>query len=208
MQKPQKEEEKLNREIDKIQNILMKDELNEEKYEKYLNRIVTTNNYTKVEKAYKSYLKDYLTIHNSIIDFYNSLNIENLITIQNIEKDGKDFIKTKKDLINFQNQLNKLSTEYEKLVTKNDLDKYIDRNINKYYINYFKELIKTTPDPINEKDLKSYINESNELLTNSISLFEYLSNNKENWEIKEEKLTFKSQEILDEYQNILKKITN
>ena len=201
MYQPQKEEEKLSKEIEKVEKLLKKDELTE----KTLNKTITKYDYAKVEKAYKTYLKDYIKVHKSITSFYETLNIENIMTIDNMKKDGKDFVETQKILRSYINQLEKLQKEYQTIITKKDLTKYIDMNMEKYYINYSKELINSVTITKEEQEWIVSMKESKNSITNTIKIFEYLANNKDSWEIKDDNVVFNSQEKLDEYNELLSK---
>ena len=68
-----KSEQKLNKEVEEIQDIMDATEFDERAFKKKLNKTVTTGDYYKVERAYKNYLRDYLKINDSIIDFYDKL---------------------------------------------------------------------------------------------------------------------------------------
>ena len=71
-----KTEDKINREIEEIQNIMEATEFDEELFKKKINNTVSTGDYYKVERAYKNYLRDYLKSINDINNFYDSLKLQ------------------------------------------------------------------------------------------------------------------------------------
>ena len=68
-----KTEQKLNKEVEEITNILESTDFDEEKLKKKLNTTISTGDYYKVERAYKNYVRDYLAIRNDIIYIYSKL---------------------------------------------------------------------------------------------------------------------------------------
>ena len=78
-------------------------------------------------------------------------------------------------------------------------------NMEKYYINYSKELINSVTITKEEQEWIVSMKESKNSITNTIKIFEYLANNKDSWEIKDDNVVFNSQEKLDEYNELLSK---
>ena len=201
-----KSEDKLNKEVEEIQNILDATEFDEAVFKKKLNKPVTTGDYYKVERAYKNYLRDYLKINDSIVDFYDKLEIESLLTMDNIKTDGKDFIKTRSILNSYTNQLDNLKSSLDSMSDENKVISYLKGDLDDYYKNYYKQIIGDIRQTEAEKELSKYLEDSSTLLKNTKGTFDFLSEQQQHWVVENDMVLFDSQELLEEYQKIISEI--
>ena len=201
-----KTEEKLNREVEEIQNILNATDFNESALKKKLNKTITTRDYFKVERAYKNYLRDYLNLNNSIISFYDKLEIESLLTIDNIKTDGKDFFKTRSKLNSYTDQLDQLNVTLNSMTNEKKVMSYLKEEIDDYYKDYYKQIIGDLRQTEAEKELSKYLEDSSNLLKNTKGVFDFLSEQQQHWVIENDMVLFDSQELLEEYQKIISEI--
>ena len=89
------QEEKLQAEITEIEDLTNAENIDETAIKERLERTVTKGDYATVEQSYKSYIKDILENLTQISEILNSEKITNILTIENYQKDGKEFKETK-----------------------------------------------------------------------------------------------------------------
>ncbi len=200
-----KTEDKINREVESIQNLMEATEFDEEAFKKKLNNTVSTGDYYKVERAYKNYLRDYLKINNDIIAFYENISIEKILSAENVKNDGKDFIQSRSTLNNYKSTLDKIKSDYDSMFTEKKVLSYLDIE-DDYYVDYYKEIVGEVKQSQTEKELSMYLANSSELLENVIALLQFLSDNKNNWNFQDNKIMFNSQALLDQYNQILQSL--
>ncbi len=201
-----KSEQKLNKEVEEIQDIMDATEFDERAFKKKLNKTVTTGDYYKVERAYKNYLRDYLKINDSIIDFYDKLEIESLLTMDNIKADGKDFFKTRSILNSYTDQLDKLKASLDSMADEKKVISYLKGNASDYYKDYYKQIIGDIRQTESEKELSKYLEDSSTLLKNTKKAFDFLSEQQQHWVVEDDMILFDSEELLQQYQTILSEI--
>ena len=202
-----KTEKRLNTEIQELNSLMKSSNMDELYFEKKLNKIISTGDYYKVEKAYKNYLRDYHSLINNIIDFYNKNNLSDLISIENYKKDGKNFNNSKTTIKNAKNEIERLKKEFDSMKTKEKALSYISNDLNSYYINYYKKIIGDNNQSDKEKLLSDQMNEYITMIDNINKVFDFLSKNKNNWEISNGKIYFSSDKLISEYTKLLENIT-
>lgn len=203
-----KMEDKLNLEVEEITNILEATEFDEEKLNNKLNNTVSRGDYYKVERAYKNYIRDYIKVLNNIISFYDNLEIDNILSIDNLKKDGKSYINSRLTINNNKEKLDKLKESFDSMKDKDKVLSYLDKNLNSYYVNYYNKIIGEVEQTETEKELSSYLEESSKILNNIYNIFEFLSEYKDYYEVGDDALYFKRDDLLNQYNEMLLNITN
>jgi len=203
-----KTEDKLNQEVEEITNILEATDFDEKKLNDKLNHTVARGDYYKVERAYKNYIRDYMKTLNNIISFYDDLNIDNILSIDNLKKDGKDYVNSRITINNNIDKLNGLKENFDSLKNKDKVLSYLDKNLDSYYVDYYKKIIGEIEQTETEKELSSYLDESSKILDNISKIFVFLSENKDYYEIGEDTLYFKRDDLLKQYNEMIVNITN
>ncbi len=203
-----KTEGKLETEIEEITNLMEATDFDEEKFKEKLNNTVSSGDYYKVERAYKNYLRDYLKSLNDIISFYNNLEIDDLLSIDNLKKDGKDYVNSKVLINNYKNQLDKLKENFNSMKDESKVISYLDNKLDSYYKDYYKKIIGEIKQTSTEKELIEYLENSSKILDNIYRVFEFLSNNKKEYELGEDAIYFYNDSLLNEYNTMLSNITN
>ena len=203
-----KTEDKINREVEEIQNIMEATDFDEEAFKKKLNSTVSTGDYYKVERAYKNYLRDYLISINEINEFYDSLNIDDLLSADNIKKDGKDFINTKMKLNTTKKKLDELANNFNSMKDEEKVLSYLDKNLDDYYKEYYKRIVGDIEQTATEKELSKELYDSSKIIDNIYNVFEFLSTNKSHWTFQDDMIYFDTDELVNQYKNLLSNITN
>ena len=204
-----KVENKINREVEEIQNIMEATDFDEELFKKKINNTVSTGDYYKVERAYKNYLRDYLKSLNDINEFYDThLKIDNLLSAENIKKDGKDFIATKIQLNNNKKDIEKLAYNFNSMKEEEKVLSYLDKNLDDYYIDYYKKIVGNIEQTTVEKELSQELYNSSKLVDNIYNIFEFLSDNKNHWTFEDDMIYFDNDDLVNKYKSMLENITN
>ena len=199
-------EKKLNKEIQEIQNIMDATEFDEEKFKNKLNNTVSDGDYYKVERAYKNYLRDYLSVIYEIKNFYNDLDYENILTIDTIKEDGPGFVSSKLYVNNAILELGTLKVKFNNFSDEEKVLSYLDKKVDKYYVEYFKTIIGDVSQSNTEKELSNELEKTNTFLDNVLGILNYLSKYKDYWYISSDKLYFTDEEILNQYNDLLENV--
>lgn len=133
------QEKKLKKELDYLYEITNKEDYDEKEIDKILNRTVTTGDYKKVEVAYKKYTKDCFTILTDITSVLGNDRLAYILTAENYQEDGKDFIKTKEYLKSAKETLQRSMTKYNEYFTEEKAMSYLDKALDDYYIDFYKD---------------------------------------------------------------------
>lgn len=167
--------------------------------------------YSKIEEALKVYLKTYSHDIDVINQVSSDNTLKNVLSIDNINKDGKEF---KESLPYLEESITKYTNSIDELITMSD-EKYLNNFIKGYtdsdkYISLYQELVK------DEKVADKFysiddLNSNKEMILNNLNLsveaLTYLKNNQEGWIIEDGIIKFNSYDLLNGYNEIINKIT-
>ena len=164
--------------------------------------------YKKVELAIKEYTNDYSEILNKINSIMNDESLKNVLSVSSIEKDGKE-LNNSIALVN--NKEKELSEEIKKLYTlneKKEILKYIEnKNTSKKYIELYKEYMFNDEDlEKNKKSIDDLNNKYENILKTDLKVLNLLKNNASSWVISEGKIGFYSNDLMNSYNELIKKI--
>ena len=90
-----KQEQKLKDELVEISNLTNVTPIDVDAINKKLEETITTGDYATVEKAMKSYLKDSFDNMVRIAELLNDERITGILTAENYQEDGPNFVETK-----------------------------------------------------------------------------------------------------------------
>ena len=196
------------KEISGINHVLNSDNFDEDELDARLSRTITENEYSKVEKAYKSYMKDNLKILNELKEFYSNDESDNILTIENLSSDGKD-LKVSKELIKSSiKNLKEIQQKYNDSFDEDNIMSYIDdKDLDKRYVDFYKnEIVNNLRKTSAEKNLMSSIDTSLTKLGYIKDAVDFLISNKNNYIIENDELKFNSTSLLNEYNKIIDNI--
>ena len=166
--------------------------------------------YCDVEEAIKTYMNEYSTRLKEVKNVSTDKTLANILSIDNIKKDGPGFDKSIKYL---KSTLSKYDTNVDKLIKMSDKT-YLNNYINTYtkskkYIELYKEIIE-------DENVYSKVDNSEELKKNkenvdnnikvSIDVLEFLKKNSKNWKIESNIIKFNDYKLLDQYNAYVKKL--
>lgn len=198
-----RQEKKMKEEIANIQQMLNQEQINMDSIIKKLTHTITTGEYSKVERAIKNYLADNINAMITIDSVLNGDTIENALTAENYQNDGPDFVKTRQIL---KDMKNKLTSSKETMVTlsqNNTVMSYLKNVDDSYYIDLYKEMMgeKSTVDDI--KNIEKNIDDVVNLIQSQQNVLEFLSENKNMWNVQNGKIQFDDDILLNQYNQLL-----
>lgn len=199
------QESKLQNELTELSNLVNEENIDIDKINKKLNTITTTGDYAIVEKAYKNYLSDNF---NNIIEMANLLNDEKItasLTVDNYKEDGKDFKNTKAYLKETIQNLEECKNKYYEFLTEEKAMSYINnKNLDSYYIDFYKnEIMGDIESERNDTTVEDSLNDVMSLLQNSEKVINFLSDNKDSWNIEGENIVFNSDDLTSKYEELI-----
>ena len=92
------QEDKLKEELNSLNELVNADNINLDLIYERLDRTVTKGDYAKVEKSFKTYLKDSFDNSIEIVNLLNDERITTSLTATNYVEDGPDFINSKEKI--------------------------------------------------------------------------------------------------------------
>ena len=199
------EETKLKKEIDSVNNLMSSDNIDYETLSNKLIVNVTEGDYLLVEKAVKNYLKDVINNSYDMAQLLNDGSIENILTVDNYENDGPDF----KDTIAY---INDTREEFKSLKDKilanfdrDEIMEYINNyNLDDYYVDLYEELVfGDEADDLSNTTITDDIDDMIELLNVQEKVINFLKDNKGNWKISGNNISFNSSNLEDKYNDLL-----
>ena len=201
------EENKLAEEVNKIVELTEQEEVDFNEINKLLNRIVTKRDYVKVEEAIKEYLKDGFNVILVMHDVINADEYSNILATSNYQEDGPNFIKTKKFLQNSITTLEQAKVDYREMLTTEKIMSYInEKNVDKYYKDYYKELAIGEDIEVYDKEVEKSLDEVIKVLNQVDKVIDFLIKNKESWYISGENIVLETDELVKEYNNLVSQI--
>lgn len=199
---------KLISEVNKLTEIEMFNEDGTVKENPIDMEIKTTGSYAVVEKTLKDYLNEVFTETQNIAEVLKEDELISLTSFDNIKEDGKDFTKSKEKIAKMKETLNNYVSKMEELVSEEKmLERINDKDIGEYYKELYRQLAVDEETSIGMKEaieeLKTSSEEATTVLNALEEMFNFLSENKDKWNIENEQIMFTTQSAYDEYQNIM-----
>lgn len=203
------QEKKLKKELDYLYEITNKEDYDEKEIDKILNRTVTTGDYKKVEVAYKKYTKDCFTILTDITSVLGNDRLAYVLTAENYQEDGKDFIKTKEYLKSAKETLQKSMTKYNEYFTEEKAMSYLDKALDDYYIDFYKdEVVGNLERDEEDEKLFDSLNSIIDLINAEEEVIHFLIANKDNWQVENGSIAFTTDALIDKYNMLLEAVSN
>lgn len=203
------QEKKLKKELDYLYEITNKEDYDEKEIDKILNRTVTTGDYKKVEVAYKKYTKECFTILTDITSVLGNDRLAYVLTAENYQEDGKDFIKTKEYLKSAKETLQRSMTKYNEYFTEEKAMSYLDKTLDDYYIDFYKdEVVGNLESDEEDEKLFDSLNSIIDLINAEEEVIHFLIENKDNWQVENGSITFTTDALIDKYNMLLEAVSN
>ena len=203
------QENKLKAELNEISELTNSENINAEKIEEKLERIVTSGDYAIVESAVKNYLKDNFKTAMQITDTLQDPKITEILTVTNYKEDGKDFIETKKYINETIKTLENSQSKYQEFFTEEKALSYIEnKGLDTYYIDFYKQDLIGDISNVNEiKVVTDSIDELIVILQTCNDIINLLAENPNSWQIQGENIVFNNEAISNKYNKLIEKLS-
>ena len=202
------QEDKLKTELSEISDLSNAENIDMDAINEKLDRRITTGDYEKVEDAYKSYLRDNFDNSIQIANILNDEKITTLLTVENYESDGKDFTESKEYITNTRETLEECKAKYTEFLTEEKAMSYInDKGLDSYYTDLYKnEFIGDMSSASQDTTVQNSIDEVITILNTSEEVLNLLSENQNSWEIDGENISFNSESLSNQYDELVKSL--
>lgn len=199
---------KLIAEVNKLAEIEMINEDGTLKEEPIDMQIKTNGSYAVVEKTFKNYMNEIVTDTQELVNTLDQEKIMNLVSIDNMKEDGPDFIKSKEEITTMKNAISSYVTKMETLANEeNLLSRIDDKDVGEYYKELYRQLAIDEESGANLKDTIDELKTNEEVAVQALndleSIFNFLSDNKDEWQIEEEQIVFTTQSAYNEYTSLM-----
>ena len=217
-----RQEDILRQEMLEFENLTRAENIDLDQIDQRIRELKTTGDYGVLEKAMKDYLADVVNTSVSIANIINDERIVNALTPENYTEDGPDFVQTKQFLEQAKSDIEQYKTEVLTLLTNEGamsyiedknldqyyIDLYEDKNLDQYYIDLYKEIALSEDTAIEESntELENSLDEMMKLLDVETQIINFLSENKDGWEIQGENIIFNNQTLQDQYNEYISQI--
>ena len=195
---------KLNSEV----KILLKKDVSKDKF---TTNTKTIFKYSKVEKAIKEYMKDYSDNIKKANAIINDDTIKKVLSSTNYESDGPEFKTSLKLLEDNLKAFNDTIRKLLKMTDEKQIMKYIEKyNLSDKYVKLYKKYMfgkEYSKDIENNKNIINSINTTGlNVLNTNVSVLKLLKENPDGWVIKEGTIYFYSNDMMNQYNNLIQKL--
>ena len=203
------QEDKLTAELQEISNLVNSQNIDIDQINERLDRTVTRGDYAVVEQSFKQYLKDNFDVSIKIANILNDERLTNVLTAENYENDGKDFVETKNYISTTKDQLETYKTEYKEFFTEDKAMSYInDKNLDSYYTDLYKqELVGDIENDNDSEVVENAIDDIIGILDIYEEVINFLVDNQNNWNIQDDTITFASESLQNQYNELIEKLS-
>lgn len=196
----------LSRETDKIGNLdILKDQVDM--------KIYTTGDYAVVEKTMKNYISNYGKISQQVITLIDDETLKNLLTVERIEQDGKEFHDTltylekkKTDIENTMNQMITMTSDQEIM---NAIKK---EKVSVSYQNLYRKMMLDSDIAGALKQEQNNLIDTKEktlvFIDNYIKIFEFLKANGSSYMVSDGQILFQNESLYQQYQSLVNSLQN
>lgn len=140
-----------------------------------------------------------------LVTVLNDERITNILTVDNYVNDGKEFLTTRKYIKDTKEKLITGRDSYYELFTEEKVMTYLDGlTIDDYYRDFYRnEIIGDIENEKNDKTVEKAINQIIDMLDDSEKIINFLVENKNAWEVEGDTIVFDTNELVDQYNNLL-----
>ena len=189
---------KLEKEFEEIEKVLNKEKIDSKELNELLQNHETTGKYEEVEKAYKKYMMDYIEENNKVLEELKEIKVDLVLEVENISNDSSDEI-----LKSYQEKITKIKKDLEKRKSDKTINSYYSKEGSKdYYHRYLRGQVKRVFKTRYTKNINNQIIKMENVLKQTSELLDFLKDNKENYQIEEDKIVFKKEELTDKYNQL------
>lgn len=202
-----KQGKKLANEFQEMSNLISEENIDFDSIDDILDRTVTTGDLAIFEDAFKSYFRELFETAKKVHEVANDDKMSYLFTPENYNNDGKDFVETQKYLNTTRKTLEECKAKFNELSTQEKLMSYIEnKGLDSVYIDIYR---KEFAEVMEQEDFYNTVVIALDgqilLLDSSQSIINFLVDNKENWEMQGEYIVFNSEDLTNQYNQLIDK---
>lgn len=171
--------------------------------------IVTSGKYATVEKAAKKYASDLFNTAFEIKGLLEDEKMAQLLTANNYEEDGPEFVESKKYIAETKQKLEDKKTEMVSYLEEGKINSYIESETSDgSCINLYKELLAEDIkiSETQKKELETSIDKVVSMLGIAEEVIDFLISNNGQWRIQGEQILFNSNSLVTTYNGFLTKL--
>lgn len=203
------QEKKLRQELNEIDSLINFDQFDYDKVNERLGKTISSGDYLVVEKAAKKYLKDTIDTTLNYVNLVTDEKFSNVLTLENYQEDGPNFINTKLYIKNTKEQIEDNKNKILNQFNNETVLSYIEnKNLDSYYIDFYKTLAFSSEAEItkNKQEIEQNINVVIDTLNVYDEVIDFLIENKNDWKIDGEYIIFSTDELSNQYNELLLKL--
>ena len=174
-----------------------------------MGKTISSGDYLVVEKAAKKYLKDTIDITLTYVNLVTDEKFSNVLTLENYQEDGPNFINTKLYIKETKEQIEDNKNKILNQFNNETVLSYIEnKNLDSYYIDFYKTLAFSSEAEItkNKQEIEQNINVVIDTLNVYDEVIDFLIENKNDWKIDGEYIIFSTDELSNQYNELLLKL--
>lgn len=193
--------------VNEINKLLEKEDPDFAQIETKLEKQVTKGEYIKVEEAYNEFVKDVIKEISTFKENIKAEELAELLSINNIKKDGKEFTESLKMLNTSKEVANTYKDNYNKLLSDENIMSYINKKkVSDSLKDFYKDDIMGTSKKEDMDKLNNAIDEITRIIENIEKVIVFLKNNANSWEIQGENIAFSNNELVNQYNELVNAI--
>ena len=196
----------LSRETDKIGNLdILKDQVDMEVY--------TTGDYAVVEKTMKNYIADYGKISQQVITLIDDDTLKNLLTVERIEQDGKEFHDTLTYLQKKKTDIEKVMNQMITMTSDQEIMNAIKKEkVSVSYQNLYRKMMLDSDIASALKQEQNNLIDTKEktiaFIDDYIKIFEFLKENGSSYMVSDGQILFQNESLYQQYQSLVNSLQN
>ena len=200
---------KILEEFEKIEEITNSENFDMESFNNTTSTIVATGKYANVEKAAKKYASDLFNTVFRIKTLMEDEKMTKLLTAENYQNDGPEFVQTKKYLSETKQQLEENRQEMLSYLEETKINSYIEaETTDESSVNMYKEFV-TQDIEISDterKELENAMNKIVKMLEIAEEVIDFLITNNGKWKVQGGQILFNSNNLVVTYNGFLTKL--
>lgn len=170
--------------------------------------IKTTGSYAVIEKTFKDYVNEVVNSTKDLAEALDEEKIMNLVSIENMQQDGPDFVNSKQEVENMKQAIEEYITKFQEYANEDNLlSKIDDKDVSDYYKELYKTLAVDEDMETSLEDTVQQLNtageEAKQALDDLNSIFNFLSENKDDWQIEDGQIVFNTESSYEEYNSLM-----
>ncbi len=199
------QEDMLKTELSELDQLVNAENIDMDAINDRLDRTVTDGDYAVVEDSFKTYLREIFENSIQIANILNDEKLTTLLTVENYQEDGKDFINSKEYITNTRTTLEDCKNKYTEFLTEEKAMSYINnKGLDSYYTDlYREEFVGDMSSAAQDTIVQDSIDEVVDILNISEEVLNFLSENQYSWELEGENIVFSSESLSNQYDELI-----